>query len=92
MVCLSASVVAHSLSPSFAVEVAVFILPVKKEAETASVIKAPWLDAEQREKDIGFSNHALDCKESQCDFTQSVMLLCRFSIQLVKLCCDAGTT
>lgn len=41
-VCLSTSVVACSLSPSIAVVLTVFILPVKDEAETASLILVLW--------------------------------------------------
>lgn len=60
--CLSTSVVGCSLSPSIAVEVTAFILPVKEEAETASVIAVggggEW-----------GSSHISDCEESQVVYT-----------------------
>lgn len=73
VVCLSTSVVACSLSPSIAVVVTVFILPVKDEAETASLIPVLWREAvgggrERGEKMRG-SSHISHCKESQVVYT-----------------------
>lgn len=73
VVCLSTSVVTCSLSPSMAVVVTVFILPVKDEAEAASLIQVLWREAvvrREREK-VGErdSNQILDCKKSQAVYT-----------------------
>lgn len=71
MVCLSTSVVTCSLSPSIAVVVTVFILPVKDEAETASLIPVLWREAVGRGGGGGMrgSSHISDCKESLVAYT-----------------------
>lgn len=75
VVCLSTSVVTCSLSPSMAVVVTVFILPVKDEAEAASLIQVLWREAvvrrEREREKVGErdSNQILDCKESQAVYT-----------------------
>lgn len=73
MVCLSTSVVACSLSPSIAVAVTVFTLPVKDEAETASLIHCVverGCGGREREREkMGGSSHISDCKESQVVYT-----------------------
>lgn len=77
VVCLSISVVTCSLSPSMAVVVTVFILPVKDEAEAASLIQVLWREAVVRSEREGESekvgerdsNQILDCKKSQAVYT-----------------------